>query len=184
MIRRRPESPPSAPAATRLVEALARELDTFYRLAYFLVDEEMAADEAVAWLASLAVHVRHDVAPGRERAWLLAALLRLVEAHAGEPGGKDGQLPRLAESSPMPVRHLGIAGDDVEEIDEMLRGLDKRTRASVLLVVHEGLTIDDAARVQGGSRRAFTRRHVTGLAMLPEECIDLLMGRRSSAPDV
>ena len=56
--------------------------------------------------------------------------------------------------------------------------MDRQTRASVFLVVHEGLSLDDAVSVQGGSHGAFTRRYRRGVRTIPDDLLDALMGRR------
>jgi DNA-directed RNA polymerase specialized sigma24 family protein len=166
------------PTAERLLHAIGREMPTIYRLVAFLGDGETTDDIAVGWLCALAQGPPGTVQAGKERAWVLKALLAVLGADASEGSRRDRQeLPGLRPRSPMPSAEVGIAGDDLARVDDALRGLDKRTRASVLLVVHEGLSIDEGALVQGGSRRAFARRYASGVAVLDDELLDALMGR-------
>jgi DNA-directed RNA polymerase specialized sigma24 family protein len=175
----------SAPAEERLLDAMAAELSTLYRLTGFLGEQEVDPDEALEWLAIVALQsgrARRPVAPGRERAFILRTLLALLGADAGDARRRREALPDLETSSPMPSRSLGISTADFARLDGALRTLDKRTRASVLLVLHEGLSLEEATRVQGGSRRAFARRYAEGISSLDADLIDVLIGPSASSP--
>ena len=174
---------PGAPGE-RLTAVLARELRAFARLASLLQAEPEADgeldDDILHWLSTLALSPGRVVAEGRERAFLLTTLLRLLEADVGRRGRDRGvsELPRLRHRSPMPSADLDLEDDVYVRLADAFGEMDLPTRAAVFLVVHEGLSLDDAVSVQGGSRQAFARRYRQGVRAMPEELIDALMGRR------
>lgn len=164
--------------ATRLLAALSRELRTACRIIHLMQqgDAEASDDEVLSWLAALALDAGQIVEEGRERAWLLTTLLRLLEADV-EKRPAEGALPRLRGRSPMPSRDLDLEDADFERLADAFETLDRPTRAAILLVIHEGLSLEDAVSVQGGTRTGFASRYRRGVRSLPPELLDLLMGR-------
>jgi len=180
-----PEELPEATAGQgeRLLAALARELRTLTRLVHLLeleadFDDERE-DDILAWLSLLAQSPGRLVAAGRERAFLLSTVLRLLEADVGRHGRDRtlAELPRLRWRSPRPSRDLDLDDDQFGRLLEVFQEMDRPTRAAVFLVVHEGLSLEDAVSVQGGSRQAFARRYRRGVRAIPDELLDALMGR-------
>src|SRR5688572_25569926 len=164
--------------APPLLEALQGDLETFYKLIWHVGDAGTDEDSIIEVLAALATSSPEDVQPGRERAWLLATLMRLLGANVSQAAAAQADLPVLA----FPARP---AGDIIEVADEgdavrligTLQTLEKPERAAVVLVVQEGLTMEEGARIQGGSRSAFARRYAEGLSALDDGLVETLMGR-------
>lgn len=171
---------------TRLHLALGDHLGTLCRIAWFVSDEEANEDELLEQVALLAHDQSEIVPPGRERAWLLRTLLgllgaRLVPGGAGAAGGETMRdLPRL--SRPADPVDAEIPESAFLRLHEALRDIEKPDRASLVLVVQEGLSMAEGARIQGGSRGEFTRRVTEALAVLDDELIEALMGRVGHAP--
>lgn len=168
-----PEGLEAPDAAGRLLGALAADLEAVYGLVPLLGDDEIDADEVVEWLSVMATSTAR-ILPGSERAWLLRQLLRVTGACSDE--GTDDDLPRLLPRSPEPTKNRDTSPGKVRLLDA-LRDLDPPTRAAVVLVVHEGLSFQEAAGVLGGTRGALAERYAQGVALLGDELIDVMLGR-------
>ncbi len=163
-----------ADQADRLLAALSRDLPTLYRLVRLVGDEDTLEDEIIEWVGSLARHAPEVVPVGRERAWLLRSALRLLGALVPEGPSATTELPTLP---------LGLRGDlfvptrASHRLQDVLQTLGKRQRASLVLVVQEGLSHEQGASIQGGTRGAFVRRYIEAMASLDDELIEVMMGR-------
>jgi len=156
--------------AARLQSALSDELRNLYRVVWYVADpEDGGEDDLIQHLGVLAATTSEEVAVGQERAWLLRTLLHLVSA--------DVQGPRV-ELPALPERGAGqraeISDAEFEKLHDALQELDKPERATVVLVVQEGLTLDQGSRVQGGSRSDFARRYIEAMAALQDEHVTAL----------
>ena len=85
----------AAQADGRLVRAVGDELASLYRIIWLVGDGDIDEDEVVEWLTVMSAVAEPSVLPGRERAWLLRSLLRVLGAlHDGagvqqhQPGGR------------------------------------------------------------------------------------------------
>jgi len=165
---------PAMGQPARLQLALAEHLETLYRLIWYVADEDVGEDELVACIATLAHDESEIVPPGRERAWLLRTLLSLLGASVVAETEHGGDLPKLAR---MPAAgSIDIPDAAIVRLHQALQAVDKPERASVVLVVQEGLSVAEAARIQGGSRTEFQRRLADGMAALGDDLIETLMG--------
>lgn len=156
--------------ADRLTAALADELRNLYRIVWYVADpEDPGEDELVQQLSMLSRTTVEEVLPGQERSWLLQTLLRLVSA---DVHGPDAPLPAL------PVRGAAQRGEisdaDFQKLHDALQELDKPERATVVLVVQEGVTLDQGSRIQGGSRSDFARRYIEAMNVLEDEHVTSL----------
>lgn len=164
----------------RLQLSLADNLDTLCRVIWYVADEDVGEDELIGCLAILAHDESEVVPPGRERAWLLRTLLKLLGACVLADAEHAGDLPSLPRPS-TPV-DAEIPDGAFLRLHEALRAIDKPERASVVLVVQEGLSVAEGVRIQGGSRTDFQRRVNDGMAALDDDLIDALMGRVGGNP--
>jgi DNA-directed RNA polymerase specialized sigma24 family protein len=165
---------------TRLQLSLADNLDTLCRVVWYVADEDVSEDELIGCLAILAHDESEVVPPGRERAWLLRTLLKLLGACVLAESEQAGDLPKLLRPS-TPV-DAAIPDGAFLRLHEALRAIDKPERASVVLVVQEGLSVAEGVRIQGGSRSEFQRRVDDGMAALDDDLIEALMGRVGRSP--
>ena len=173
-----PEGLEAPDATDRLLGALSDDLASVYRLVRLLGEEECDEDDVVEWVSTLALSAGR-VLPGQERAWVLRSVLRLIEASPSAPLFDD-DLPQLRPRAPEPTREP-TAAENHERLLGALQELDPPTRAAVVLVVHEGLSVEEAARIQGGSRGAFAERYAEGVALLGDDLIDVMLGRQDAS---
>ena len=153
----------------RLQAALADELANLYRVVWYVCDpEDGSEDDLIEQLGVLAATTRDEIAGGQERAWLLRTLLRLVGA---DVAGPRVDLPDLAARN---AAAADVSDADFERLHGALQELEKSERATVVLVVQEGLTLDQGSRIQGGTRSDFARRYVEAMAILEDEHVTAL----------
>ena len=171
---------PQLDQTTRLHLALGDHLGTLCRIAWFVSDDEANEDELIEQVALLAHDQSQVVPPGRERAWLLRTLLGLLGARVVPGGEVTSDLPSLAR--PADPVDAEIPESAFLRLHDALREIEKPDRASLVLVVQEGLSMAEGARIQGGSRGDFARRVTDAISQLDDELIDALMGRLGRAP--
>lgn len=175
--RRRPARAASSPltreqSAERLLAALGDHLRSLLSVIERVGDSGTDADIVVGHLAALAGQPRRPAKKGQERAWLLSALLRLLGASAAEPDPR--RLPLLRRAKPSPGR-IEIRPERMDRLRDALQGIARHERASVVLVVQEGLSLDQASRVLGHSRQEFAEAYAEGIEALDDELIEALM---------
>lgn len=184
-VRRRESADGAAEQTERLLGALSREFRTIVRLVSLLdaetVGEVESCDEVIEWLSVIATSPGRSVPEGCERGFILSAALALLDADVGgrERERRLTELPQLRQRSPMPSRDLDLDLEDFLELVEAFQEMDRPTRAAVFLVVHEGLSVEDAVSIQGGSVKGFARRYRRGVRAMPAELLDVLMGREA-----
>jgi DNA-directed RNA polymerase specialized sigma24 family protein len=156
----------------RLLTALSAHLAALYRVVDRVADAGTDADEVIEHLARLAASGVIAVRKGQERAWLLTMLLRLIGAR--EAPAEQVRLPRLP-GPVTPRRSMDVPPASLERLADALQEMEKLERASVVLVVQEGLSLEQAAMLLGGTRQAFAQAYAEGLESLDDELLDVLM---------
>jgi len=156
----------------RLLTALSNHLAALYRVADRVADAGTDADEVIEHLARLAASGVMTVRKGQERAWLLTTLLRLIGAR--EAPSEQVRLPRLPGPA-TPRRSMDVPAASLERLADALQEMEKLERATVVLVVQEGLSLEQAAALLGGTRQAFAQAYAEGLESLDDELLDVLM---------
>ena len=159
-------------SAERLLVALGDHLRSLVSVIERVGDSGTDADLVIGHLAALAGQPRRPAKKGQERAWLLSALLRLLGASAAEPDPR--RLPLLRRAKPSPGR-IEIRPERMSRLRDALQGIARHERASVVLVVQEGLSLDQASRVLGHSRQEFAEAYAEGIEALDDELIEALM---------
>jgi RNA polymerase sigma-70 factor (ECF subfamily) len=98
---------------------------------------------------------RLDQIPADQRPWLLACARRVLANSRRSQRRRDALIDRLIAVRSRPSAEPEIAEGDVVRA---LAGLGERDREALMLVAWEGLSAEQAARVLGCSRHAFTVR--------------------------
>lgn len=166
--------PPSREeSAARLVAVLGDQFGAMHAVVDRVGDLGTDADLVLAHLAALASRPKRPCRRGQERAWLLSALLRLLGASEMEPDPR--RLPLLRKVKPAPGT-IEIRPERLMRLTLALQNITRPERASVVLVVQEGLSLEQASRVLGHSRQEFAEAYSEALDALDDELLETLMG--------
>lgn len=160
-------------SAARLVASMGDHLRPLCHVIERVGDAGTDADLVLAHLAALASRPKRPARKGQERAWLLSALLRLLGASAAEPDPR--RLPLLRRLRPSP-KTIEIRPERLQRLQDALQNITLPERASVVLVVQEGLSLEQASRVLGHSRQEFAEAYSEALDALDDELLETLMG--------
>jgi len=160
-------------SAASLVTVMGDQLAPLCHVIERVADVGTDVDAVLGHLAALASRPKRPARKGQERAWLLSALLRLLGASEAEPDPR--RLPMLRKLRPTP-RRIEIRPDRLIRLHEALQGITPPERATVVLVVQEGLSLEQASRVLGHSRQEFAEAYGEALDALDDEHLETLMG--------
>jgi DNA-directed RNA polymerase specialized sigma24 family protein len=160
-------------SAQRLVAALGDQLGSLCAVIERVGDAGIDVDAVLAHLAALASRPRRPARKGQERAWLLSALLRLLGASAAEPDPR--RLPLLRRLKPSPGT-IEVRPERLQRLQDALQNISAPERASVVLVVQEGLSLEQASRVLGHSRQEFVEAYSEAIDALDDDMLEALMG--------
>lgn len=160
-------------SAARLVSVLGEQFGAMHNVVDRVGDVGTDSDLVLAHLAALASRPKRPCRRGQERAWLLSALLRLLGASQMEPDPR--RLPLLRKLKPSPGT-IEVRPERLERLAIALQNITRPERASVVLVVQEGLSLEQASRVLGHSRQEFAEAYSEALDALDDELLETLMG--------
>jgi hypothetical protein len=160
-------------SAASLVSVMGDQLAALCHVVERVADAGTDVDAVLGHLATLASRPKRPARKGQERAWLLSALLRLLGASAAEPDPR--RLPTLRKLRPSP-RRIEIRPERIQRLQDALQGITPPERASVVLVVQEGLSLEQASRVLGHSRQEFAEAYSDALEALDDDHLETLMG--------
>ena len=160
-------------SAARLVASMGDQLRPLCNVIDRVGDAGTDADVVLSHLAMLASRPRRPARKGQERAWLLAALLRLLGASEAEPDPR--RLPLLRRLRPSP-KTIEVRPERLQRLQDALQNITVPERATVVLVVQEGLSLEQASRVLGHSRQEFAEAYSDALDALDDELLETLMG--------
>ncbi len=154
-----------------LVLALGEQMLALFRVIDRVAEDGTDPDLVMGHLATMATRPRRAVRVGQERAWLLSTLLRLLGASMAEPDPR--RLPRLRRAPA--DRRIEVRAERLDRLQSVLQGIAPHERASVVLVVQEGLSLDQASRVLGHSREQFAEAYAGALDALDDELLEALL---------
>jgi hypothetical protein len=160
-------------SATRLVAVMGDQLRALCAVVERVGDAGTDTDMVLSHLAMLASRPRRPARIGQERAWLLSSLLRLLGACELEPDPR--RLPLLRKLRPSP-KSIEVRPERLRRLQDALQNISAPERASVVLVVQEGLSLAQASRVLGHSRQEFVEAYAEALEVLDDELLETLMG--------
>lgn len=136
--------------------ALRTEIPRLLRLAERLSGDRRDAEDLTQEALLRAVRKRPDLGdPGRRRAWFTRVLVNLwrdrLRSRARRRDAPVGSpVPDVPSPEPGPVV-LAIGSEAAERVRGALMGLPPLQRAAMLLVVDEGLSVAEVARVLGST---------------------------------